>query len=295
MNLRHVKGFIVLALCFLGIKCTQNVPKIPYNYNMTPTLFVHGHGMHPDCWKKMVTYFLNAGYPPEYLHVVTIRPNIMSNIKAATNVIAPAAELLLNHATAAAHSAGYRDRDSQRINIVSHSMGAVSSRWYAAKLQPERVHILITIAGSNHGTNRLCEFDDEAAKEMCPAFAENYEQSAVQVNLNGTSNAPIDETPYGIGIDRSGISRIPPDSARSILYFTIRIEPDMWIIPEHSATLDGAGGVHFVSPTEIPVKETSPGNYLFYGRIGIFKRKVDHTSLLRHPELLKFVAELLSL
>jgi len=166
-------------------------------------------------------------------------------------------------------------------------MGAVSSRWYTAKLRPERVRTWISLAGTNHGTNALCSLKDESSQEMCPAFSTNSDENAVQVDLNGTLDAPRDETPNGFGVDRAGITRIPPDDARSILYFTVRIEPDFWIKPESSAILDGCGGVPVSIPPQVMVEETSPGNYLFRGN-------VDHDSLPRQPDLMRLVAGLLT-
>ncbi len=235
----------------------------------------------------MIAHLVNTGYPPEYLHAVNIVPNTMANVQAATAVLAPAVESLLANAEAAARGAGYQSKVSQRVDMVSHSMGAVSSRWYAAKLRPDRVRVWMALAGANHGTDALCPYDDEAAREMCPAFATSVDQNAVQVNLNGTPSSPIDESPYGVGDDRAGIVRIPPDDARRIVYYSIRIDPDFWIKPESSAILDGAGGVLVSLPTDIPVTETSPGNYLFTGT-------TDHDNLPSNSDLIRLVALLLA-
>lgn len=274
--------------------CNNNY-LINSNYHFKPVLFVHGHGMSPGNWTDLMNYLIRSGYPREYLNAVDIRPNDLPNIQAATDFIEPAAESLLTNAEKAAKEAGYEGISPRKLNIVSHSMGAVSSRWYATKIHPEFVHIWISLAGANHGTNALCSFNDEAAKEMCPAFATTLDQSEIQVVLNGTVDAPIDETPFGIGLDKASITRIPPDSLRSILYFTIRIEPDEWIKPEHSAILDGAGGKSFKLPAEVSTEEISAGNFLFHGKLGLLKKEVDHTTLLFHPKLHQLVASLLSL
>lgn len=210
----------------------------------------------------------------------------MTNDQAAITVLQPAAEGLLKRAKAAARSAGHQDEAPQRLDIVSHSMGAVSSRWYAAKLHPELVRTWIALAGASYGTNALCGFNDEAAQEMCPAFA-TIKESVVQVTLNGTPDSRLDKTPFGLGIDQTGILSIPPDRLRNIVYFTVRIEPDAWIKPEDSATLDGSGGVRVKDPWGMPVEETTPGNFLF-------RAKTEHSSLLDHPDLIRLVISLLS-
>ena len=257
------------------------------DYARTPVLFVHGHGLSSADWQPLIGYLVSIGYPREYLHAVDIVPNTMANVPAAASVIAPAAAAHLAKANAAAQRDGYRGERSQRLDIVSHSMGALSGRWYAAKLHPERVRTWIAIAGANHGTNTVCRFTDEASREMCPAFATDSQTHALQVALNGTDGRWVDETPYGLGIDRPGVPRIPPDGTRSILYLTVRIEPDRWIQPERSALLDGAGGVPISVPGGVPAQETSPGNFLFQTPVG-------HDPLLRHRDLIRLIAAMLA-
>lgn len=274
-------------LLLLGLACQSAASSEPPDYTRTPVLFVHGHGLSSADWQPLIAHLVGIGYPREYLSGVDIVPNTMANVRAATSMIAPAAGVLLARAEAAARRAGYSGEVSRRLDIVSHSMGAVSSRWYAAKLRPELVRTWIALAGANHGTHALCPFSDEASREMCPPFATNARRHAVQVALNGADGAWVDETPYGLGLDRPGVPRIPPDGARSILYLTVRIEPDAWIQPERSALLDGAGGAPIQVPAGVPAQETNPGNFVFQAQVG-------HDPLLTHPDLLRLVAAMLA-
>src|SRR2546425_7767826 len=171
----------------------------PPDYARAPVLFVHGHGLSSADWQPLIEHLAADGYPREYLHGVDIVPNTMANAQAATSVIAPAADWLLARAKAAAQRAGYRGEVPRRLDIVSHSMGVVSSRWYAATPGPEPRRTWIGLAGANHGTQALCPFQDEASREMCPAFATNARTHPLQVALNGTEGARVDETPYGLG------------------------------------------------------------------------------------------------
>jgi pimeloyl-ACP methyl ester carboxylesterase len=259
----------------------------PPDYGRAPVLFVHGHGLSSADWRPLIEHLAGTGYPREYLYGVDIVPNTMANVRAATSLLAPAADSLLTRAKAAAQRAGYRGEVPRRLDIVAHSMGVVSGRWYAAKLRPDLVRTWIGLVGANHGTQALCPFRDEASREMCPAFATNPRTHAVQVALNGAEGAWVDETPYGLGLDRPEVPRIPPDGTRSILYLTVRVEPDGWIQPARSALLDGAGGVPIRVPAGVPVVETSPGNYLF-------QEKVGHDPLLYHPDLMRLVAAMLA-
>jgi len=257
------------------------------DYARTPVLFVHGHGLSSADWQPLIAHLVRAGYPRDYLHAVDIVPSTLANVRAAESVLAPAASALLARATAAAQAAGARAGRAGRLDVVSHSMGAVSSRWFAARLRPDLVRTWIGLAGANHGTNALCPFHDAASRELCPAFATSARTHDLQVTLNGTDGAGIDETPYGLGPDRPGVTRVPAGGGRSILYLTVRVEPDAWIQPERSASLDGAGGVRIVVPDGVPARETSPGNFLFGAPVG-------HDPLLQHPGLLRLVTAMLA-
>src|SRR5262245_26909215 len=197
----------VLAVTLACFGCARSTVKP--DYSRTPVLFVHGHSHSSKSWRKMITYLRDLGYPAEYLRAIDIGDH-MSNVRAATEVISAGADALLNAAATGARKAGRSDAAPARLDIVAHSMGAVSARWYAARLRPDPVRTFVSLAGANHGTNSLCDFPDEGAAEMCPAFANNESQSAVQTALNGTHDSPIDETPFGIGVDRTGVEPILP-------------------------------------------------------------------------------------
>ena len=255
------------------------------DYMRTPVLLVHGHGLTPEYWDTLTTELYRRGYPVEYVQAVEILPSRMANAEAANRFIVTGAERLLEIARAR-RPTGSAAR-SQRIDIVSHSMGAVSSRWFAARIAPHHVRTFIAIAGANSGTDALCEHNDNGAREMCPAFAATVEESRIQVELNGTPAEPLDPTPFGIGTDPAGYPRVEPDESRNIAWFTIRIDSDEWIVPGASAELSGAGGVVVELPSGHPVKETRPGNFLMPGI-------THHDSLPRSEPVVKLVASLLA-
>lgn len=245
-----------------------------------PILFVHGHGLYPKDWDYLTNYFIGRSYPPEYLYALKIEPNTERNKIAAQDHIGPAVDRLL------------RVTGSKKVNIVSHSMGAVSSRWYASKIAPEKVNAWISIAGSNHGTNALCKYSDVAAMEMCPAYSNDSVKNTIQTELNGDSPGKVDETPFGFGIDTKGVNRIAPNITRGIYYWTIRIAVDEWILPSESAILDGAGGIPLNDELPSYLAETSPGNYLFEDK-SFFNKRPDHCSLLRNDKVAKLLFELI--
>lgn len=227
----------------------------------------------------MIDAFVESGYRPDWLRAVDLVPNDGANQRAAERFIAPAAERLLSSARDVAQRSGCKA--PARIDIVAHSMGAVSSRWFVARTA-EKVHTWIGIAPANHGTKALCGYSGDGNREMCPAFA----SSGVQAELNGTVRQPRDETPYGVGADTRSDSRIGPTGEKRVFYYTVRIDPDEWIVPADGAVLDGAGGLRLPSLPSY-VEETAAGNLLWQEPIG-------HDSLPGDRALVEWVGILLS-
>lgn len=224
-------------------------------------LFVHGSGLSSGTWGTLLETLREQGYRADWLQAVDLVPNDGANQRAAERFLAPAADRLLAMAREGAKSAGCAA--PSRIDIVAHSMGAVSSRWFVARVAPEKVHTWIGVAPANHGTNALCGYSGDGNREMCPAFA----ASGVQFALNGSERQPRDETPYGAGSDARAAHRLAPTAEKRIFYYTVRIDPDEWIVPARSAELDGAGGLR-MPPLPAYVTETSAGNLLWREPIG---------------------------
>jgi hypothetical protein len=223
------------------------------------------------------------GYPPEYLHALDMLPRDGDNELAARTYIQPAVEALLRRAERAARSAGVSA--PRRVDIVAHSMGAFSSRWYLAQVDATKSRVWIGIAGANFGTDALCGGSGVGDRQMCPAFASAGESAAQNV-LNGTREAPLDPTPFGIGQDAATYARVGPDAQRCLAYYTLRIEPDEWIEPANSAVIAGAGGLS-VETAELPAIETSSGNFLF-------TESTSHDDLPKHPQAIEFVARVVA-
>lgn len=273
-------GIVVTLVPF--VSCSQ--PPDCQALSRRPVVFVHGSGLTPDSWRPMIERFRAQGFPSSYLVAVRLTPNDGSNVRAADRFIAPAVEAVLAEAQRRAAKGGCPA--PAKVDLVAHSMGAVSARWYVAQLDASRVRNLVGIAPANHGTDALCGYSGDGNRELCPAFAASAEQSRVQFVLNGSPAAPRDETPFGYGADSAWRSRIPPTRNSGIYYWTIRLDPDEWIRPASSALLDGAGGRRL--PALPPdVIETSPGNLLWPGNI-------SHDDLPRQSALIDFVLQLLA-
>ena len=272
---------LISAFCWLTPAYSQP------DYNKTPVFFVHGHGMSANSLNTMIESLTQSGYPELYLKAIQLVPNNGANIPAAEQQIAPAVEHFLQTVNTFI-SQNYPNLPLKtKVDLISHSMGGLSSRWYTAKVRPDRVRNWISLAGANHGTNDLCPYSDPGADDLCPAYAKNEQESFIQYNLNGAPKiADFDETPYGVGMDSTGVASVMPDQNRRILYLTVRTSPDEWIDPVDSVVVDGAGGVEISIPADLPAKMTSEGNFLMTNGVG-------HDAMLSDPATIKLVKNIL--
>jgi pimeloyl-ACP methyl ester carboxylesterase len=261
-------------------------------YARTPVLFVHGYGMDSSSFGPLIGYLQQEDYPPDLLRAIDLAPNDGSNITAAEEQIAPAVEQLLDEINQYLASSPPALAPKTRVDLVSHSMGGLSTRWYVSQVQggAQRVRSWISLAGANHGSDRA-EFADEGTpgeREMYPAFAESEAESLVQYRLNGAPDvADVDETPYGLGTDSPGVASVPPDESASILYATIAAPfDDEWIDPDSSVQVDGAGGVAVTIPAGLQAYGLSGGNFQMESETG-------HDPMLSDPDTMRLVLILL--
>jgi hypothetical protein len=134
----------------------------------------------------------------------------------------------------------------------------------------------------------LCKYEDGGAKDCCPAYASNINESFIQYILNGWPYiGDVDETPYGAGKDSINVVSIPPDKYRKIFYFSFRIDPDEWIKPEKSSVLDGCGGLKVEYPEKINFEEPSDGNLLL-------NNIEDHDLIIHNKKVFRLVLAVLN-
>ena len=245
-----------------------------------PVLFVHGYGEAPGVFDAMIEHLAGRDYPRDLLLAVELDPNDGSNVGAAEGPIAEGVTLLLDRASVDRAA----DEGNGTVDIVAHSMGAASSRWYVTRLHPERVRSLTTVVGANHGTDALCGYPGAGALEMCPAFDRNPD-NPVQAGLNGVAAAPVDETPYGRGRDPVAVTPVPPEAGRSIRYTTVALPEDAWIQPVASAALAGADELPGL-PDGVAAQPT-PGNLVFTG-------PTDHDAILSDEAVMQLLDNVLT-
>jgi triacylglycerol lipase len=112
---------------------------------LEPIVFVHGWNSSGSTWNTMASRFAAAGYPASHLDKWSYTAS-QSNATTAQQLASEVQRV--RTATGAA-----------KVDIVSHSMGGLSSRYYLKNLGGQAaVDEWVSIAGPNHGTNfaNLC-------------------------------------------------------------------------------------------------------------------------------------------
>ena len=122
-----------------------------------PILFVHGLNASSSTWTTMVSRFTQDGWTSAELANWSY-DYTRSNATTAS-LIAKKVDSILN-ATGAT-----------KVDIITHSMGAMSARYYIRNLGGDgKVDALVTLGGTNHGTTTasLCSFFWVSCAEMIP-------------------------------------------------------------------------------------------------------------------------------
>ena len=186
---------LVLALATLlasGCASTRSQAR-----ERNPIVFVHGWSSSASVWDPMIERFRADGWPDTHL-VAWPYDTRRSNAETAVRLAA--------HVDSVLAATGAR-----RVDIVSHSMGALSSRYYARHLGGDnRIDAWASLGGPSHGTITAYACFDRSCREMRPG-------SAFLRDLNAG-----DETP--------GAPR----------YATWRSPCDVVVLPQDSPVLDGA-------------------------------------------------------
>ncbi|MFF3320510.1 esterase/lipase family protein [Streptomyces sp. NPDC003035] len=118
-----------------------------------PILFVHGYNGDGSNWNTMADRFRADGWPTSHLRQWTYDSR-QSNTVTAQQLAAEVDRLLT--ATGAA-----------KVDIVSHSMGGLSSRYYLKNLEgTAKVDAWVSLGGPNHGTDSANSCFDTSCAEM---------------------------------------------------------------------------------------------------------------------------------
>lgn len=192
---RFVRTAIVAALV---ATVALVAPSAAQAADRNPVLFVHGLSSSASTWNTWINKFKADGYHASELHTWSYDWK-KSNATTGAKLIDKVQDVL--DATGAT-----------KVDIVAHSMGALSSRWYLKNGGgTATVDDFVSVAGVNHGTDVswFCSFY-QSCKEMVRG-------SSFLDSLNSG-----DETPGNVN------------------YATLWSTCDALINPDSSAKLDGA-------------------------------------------------------
>lgn len=166
-------ALLAVALTVSGLVATS----APASAQTTadPILFVHGWNSSASAWNTMIDRFVAAGYPRDRMLAITYNSNqsnatIANQVRDAVNA--------LRASTGAAE-----------VDIITHSMGGLSSRYYLKNLGGTAVvDDWVSLGGPNHGTNwaYACWLFSASCRDMTPG-------SSFLNNLNA-----VDETPGAV-------------------------------------------------------------------------------------------------
>jgi triacylglycerol lipase len=125
----------------------------PFDSAGNPILFVHGYSGDATNWYTMANRFTADGWPSTYLDQWSYDSR-QSNATTAQQLSAEVDRLLA--ATGAT-----------KVDIVSHSMGGLSSRYYLKNLGgTSKVDAWVSLGGPNHGTDSANSCFDASCTEM---------------------------------------------------------------------------------------------------------------------------------
>jgi triacylglycerol lipase len=121
--------------------CLASVAMAPASASaQDPILFVHGYLESASLWNTMISRFEKDGYPKSYLRAYSYNTS-QSNKTDAEQYVKPEVEKLL------------KTTGASKVDIISHSMGSLNTRWYIKFLGGEsKVDDWVSLGGPNHGT-----------------------------------------------------------------------------------------------------------------------------------------------
>lgn len=137
-----------------------------------PILFVHGWDSSSSAWNNMIGRFEAAGYPSSSLMAITYNSN-QTNVAIASEV-GDAADTLRSQTGAS------------QIDIITHSMGGLSSRYYLKFMGGTAdVDDWVSLGGPNNGTATAyaCWLFSTSCRDMTPG-------SGILNNLNSGDPTP---------------------------------------------------------------------------------------------------------
>jgi triacylglycerol lipase len=123
-----------------------------------PIIFVHGFQSSGAIWGTMIAWFVSDGWPSSQMYALTYDSN-QSNATIAAQIKTAVDNVLTSTGAA-------------RVDMVTHSMGGLSSRYYLRNLGGDSgTDAWVSLAGPNHGTTTANLCGSVSCLEMRPGSA----------------------------------------------------------------------------------------------------------------------------
>lgn len=149
-----------------------------------PVVFVHGLSGKGSDFDTMIAAFKAAGYPDDHLRAISYKDNAGRNEPQAHELAAFVDDVLAT-------------TKKDRVDLVAHSAGGLSSRYFIKMLGgKDKVRDYVSLAGAHHGNDLAVFFPNGGSKDLSPAY--DTTSGSIQFLLNGKVGTPgNDETPFG--------------------------------------------------------------------------------------------------
>lgn len=149
------RPLIILALLGIFLGGMAPASAAPAATAHQPILFVHGYDSDASTWDTMVANFQAAGYTADELFTISYNSR-QGNATTAAELATIVADIRSATGWAA-------------VDIISHSMGGLSSRYYLRNLGgTAAVDEWVSLGGPNHGTKTARFCFDTSCRDMRP-------------------------------------------------------------------------------------------------------------------------------
>lgn len=134
-----MRNALATLLGMLAVTTIVLVPSTAHAQERNPVLFVHGYSGSAGNWDSMVDDFVADGWDSADLYPISYDYDVSN--KETAEVIESEVDAIL------------AETGQSQVDIVSHSMGALSSRWYLQFLDGhENVDNYVSLAAPNQGS-----------------------------------------------------------------------------------------------------------------------------------------------
>jgi triacylglycerol esterase/lipase EstA (alpha/beta hydrolase family) len=159
--MRAIRPFAAFALTFVGACESITDPTAPFAHRAMAVparpiiLFVHGWNANATTWNTMVGRFKNDGWQSSEL--ATFSYDFSKSNATTASIIAAKVDSIRT------------TKGVSQVAIITHSMGALSARYYVRNLGGDgKVSALVTLGGTNHGTQTAVFCFQTSCQQMWP-------------------------------------------------------------------------------------------------------------------------------